>query len=166
MTQHVRSPRSGPYIDQVDASGPQWIEIRPVFDSVPHTRHLVCGLLAPAEPDFIDNAELVTCELVTNAIRCVRTLSAPPYGVDPAVLLAVERHPRWVHLRVRDPYPQALPVRRQPDATDTSGRGLLISEAVADHFWVEVGHAYKTVHAVLAEQGVVLSEEEIARLRG
>ncbi|WP_433172442.1 ATP-binding protein [Actinoallomurus sp. CA-150999] len=118
--------------------------------------------LTPADPDFVYNVELVTSELVTNAIRCVRTLEEPASSVEPGIWLAVEAHARWARLRVRDPYPGVLPTKKQPDPTDTNGRGMLISEAVADLVWVEVGDMDKVVHAVLAKPGVTLTPAEIA----
>ncbi|MEV0402120.1 ATP-binding protein [Actinoallomurus sp. NPDC050550] len=162
MTQYVPgAPRDIERV-HVQPLGPAWVEIQPVPEAVADARRMVRGRLGPADPDFVYNVELVTSELVTNAVRCVRTLEAPSLGVEPGIWLAVEAHARWARLRVRDPYPGVLPTKKQPDLTDTNGRGMLISEAVADLVWVEVGGADKVVHAVLAKPGVTLTPAEIA----
>jgi anti-sigma regulatory factor (Ser/Thr protein kinase) len=143
--------------------GGDWIEIEPVPEAVAHARRTVRERLTHADPDFVYNVELVTSELVTNAIRCVRALEAPPsHGPEPAVWIAIVVCPRWAHLRVRDSCPGALPHKKQPAPTDVNGRGMLISEAVADLLWVEPGGDDKVVHAVLAKPGTTLSRSEVA----
>ncbi|MCO6010701.1 ATP-binding protein [Actinoallomurus purpureus] len=162
MTQHLPSPKRPGRVAYVYAPGPDWVEIQPMPEAVAQVRHIVRRRLTHADPDFVYNVELVTSELVTNAIRCVRTLEAPASGVEPGIWFAIEAHGRWTRLRVRDPYPDVLPTKKEPDPTETNGRGMLISEAVADLVWVEVGDVDKVVHAVLAKPGVTLSPAEIA----
>ncbi|MEV5710332.1 hypothetical protein [Actinoallomurus sp. NPDC052274] len=99
---------------------------------------------------------------LTNAITCVRALGAPSSQADPGVWIGIKTHARWIHLRVRDPYPGALPEERRPDPMDTSGRGVLISMAVADFLWAEVSDTGKVVHAVFAKPGVSLSRADVA----
>ncbi|MEV5751146.1 ATP-binding protein [Actinoallomurus sp. NPDC052308] len=146
----------------VQRSGLTWAEIAPMPSAVADARRRVRDRLAPADPDFVYDVELVTSELVTNAINCVGTLGAPSSQVDPGIWLGIEIRARWIHLRVRDPYPGALPKKRQPDPMDTSGRGVLISATVADYLWAEVSDTDKVVHAVLTKPGVSLSRADAA----
>ncbi|MCO5994275.1 ATP-binding protein [Actinoallomurus rhizosphaericola] len=164
MTQCVPSPRRSSQIAKVCVPGPGWTRIPPLPSAVAEARRLVRDRLGSADPDFVYDVELVTSELVTNALTCVRTLGAPRSQVDPGIWLGVETRTRWTHLRVRDPYPGALPRRRRPDPMDTSGRGVLISAAVADHLWAEVSEIDKIVHAVLVKPGATLSRADIAGL--
>jgi Histidine kinase-like ATPase domain len=162
MTQCVPSPRRRGHVARPHDPRLHWIQIMPMSSAVAEARNLVRELLAAADSDHIYNVQLVTSELVTNAIRLVQTLVAPPCSVDPAILLAIETHTRWTHLRVRDPYPKSLPMKRRPDASEESGRGVLISEVVADYVWVEVSTMDKVVHAVLTKPGVTLSQSDVA----
>lgn len=166
MAQYVPSPGKPRNVARVYASGPAWVEITPVPEAVAHTRRMVRGWLASSHPEFIYNAELVTSELVTNAIKCVRASEAPRAGIAPAIWFHIETQVRWIHLRIRDPYPGTLPMKKDPDLTETSGRGVLISETIADYLWVEVSSVDKVVHAVLVKPGVTLTEAEISRLGG
>jgi hypothetical protein len=161
MTRCVPSAKRQCQVAPVYVPDPDWTEIRPMPSAVADVRRMVRERLTPADPDFIYNVKLVASELVTNAIKCVRTSEMLPSHVDPAIWLAIETQARWAHLRVGDPYPKALPMKRQPDAMDTSGRGVLISEVVADQVWVEVSNLYKVVHAVITKPGVTLSKVEI-----
>lgn len=134
----------------------------PMPSAVADARHAVRERLRQADPDHRYNVQLVTSELVTNALRLVRTQEAPSSSVDPGIRLAIETAPRWTHLQVRDPYPKVLPMKRQPEDMEESGRGVFISEAVADYVWVEVSSTDKVVHAILTKPGVTLSKDDTA----
>ncbi|MEV5749443.1 ATP-binding protein [Actinoallomurus sp. NPDC052308] len=162
MTRCVPSPRRPGHIAQGYVSGSNRIEIMPMSSAVADACRAVRDRLVQADPDFTYNVQLVASELATNAIRLVRTQEAPSPRVDPGIWLALEAWARWTHLRVRDAYPSVLPTKRRPDHTEVSGRGVLISESVADYLWVEVSDTDKVVHAVLAMPGVVLSRDDVA----
>ncbi len=94
----------------------------PVSASVPVARALVAGACRRWElPGLLSAAELVTSELVGNAVVHAGT------PVD----LTVTRWSRFLHLAVRD-YDQHRPRRvGTSGAIESSGRGLVIVDAVA-----------------------------------
>ena len=71
--------------------------------------------------DQIDQAVLVTSELVTNAVIHART----------ELRLLVELRDDQLHLAVQDASPHLLHLATPPDALDGGGRGLLLVEAFA-----------------------------------
>ena len=77
-------------------------------------------------PELMQDATLLTSELVSNAIR---------YG-RPPVTLAIERAPDQLTVSVRDTAP-ALPVLTSVGPEVERGRGLQIVASVADHWGVE-----------------------------
>ncbi|MFJ1752722.1 ATP-binding protein [Kitasatospora sp. NPDC088134] len=79
-------------------------------------------------PELADTAELLASELVTNAL--VHT------GKD-AVLDAVLTGEQRLRVEVRD-RTSHLPGRRHPGEDATSGRGLLLVEALADDWGVQL----------------------------
>ncbi|MFJ5231824.1 ATP-binding protein [Kitasatospora sp. NPDC088391] len=79
-------------------------------------------------PELADTAELLTSELVTNAL--VHT------GKD-AVLDAVLTGEQRLRVEVRD-RTSSLPGRRNPGEDATNGRGLLLVEALADDWGVQL----------------------------
>lgn len=89
-------------------------------------RESFLALVPDASADYVDTVELVTCEIVTNAIR---------YGTEPgdSIRLTLDiDHVRSV-VEVQDP------VRRRPHPRPESeerdrGRGLIILEALC-HVW-------------------------------
>jgi anti-sigma regulatory factor (Ser/Thr protein kinase) len=121
-------------------------------------------VLSGCDSGYIDDAEVVTSELVTNSVKCAQAQGDPPKHVVPGIFLGVQALKRYVHLHVRDPYP-VLPLKREAAETDTSGRGLFIVEALTVALWVDPRTYDKTVHAVVAKPGVVLTEDELDRLR-
>ncbi|MGW4382798.1 ATP-binding protein [Kitasatospora sp. NPDC004531] len=79
-------------------------------------------------PELADTAELLASELVTNAL--VHTGKGAEFDAQ----LTVEQRLRVeVHDRT-----SSLPGRRQPDDDATSGRGLLLVEALADDWGVQL----------------------------
>jgi anti-sigma regulatory factor (Ser/Thr protein kinase) len=136
----------------------------PSSDLVPEARQFTRQVLAGCDSGFIDDAEVVTSELVTNSLKYAQAHGDPPKHVVPGIWLGVQPLKRYLHLHVRDPYPVA-PVRRIAAETDTSGRGLFIVEALTVAYWVDPRTYDKTMHAVIAKPGVVLTEDELDRLR-
>lgn len=141
-----------------------WLRLEPSRDLVPKARRFSRRALTGCDEGYVDDAELVTSELVTNAVRYAQEHGDPPRQVVPGIWLGVQALKRYVHLLVRDPYP-APPVRRVATEEDTSGRGLLIVEMLTAAYWVDSRAFDKTVHAVVAKPGVVLTEAELDRLR-
>ncbi|MFF0295828.1 ATP-binding protein [Kitasatospora sp. NPDC004615] len=79
-------------------------------------------------PELADTAELLTSELVTNAL--VHTGKGAEFDAQFTAeqRLRVEVHDRTSH----------LPGRRHPNEDATSGRGLLLVEALADDWGVQL----------------------------
>lgn len=77
------------------------------------------------EPNVADRLSLVTSELVTNAV-----LHA---GTDLEVSLVIDGAEVW--LEVTD-HASGLPDRTRSEATGTSGRGLVLVDAVVDDWGV------------------------------
>lgn len=143
---------------------PFWLRMAPRPELVPEARQFTRRLLSGCDEDYIDDAEVVTSELVTNAIRYALMAGEPPKHVVPDIWLGVQTLKRYVHLYVRDPYP-VPPVKRTAADTDTSGRGLFIVEALTASYWVDPRTYDKTVHAVIAKPGVLLTEADLDLLR-
>lgn len=113
------------------------LALPPVTSSVPEARLFVDRAL-PATC-WADEVTLLVSELASNAVRHART----PFTVS--VACDGER----VRVEVEDQDP-TLPVRRRPDADAVTGRGLLIVDALAHHWGVEVTDAGKAVWVELA----------------
>ncbi|RMB83635.1 ATP-binding protein [Streptomyces shenzhenensis] len=95
--------------------------------------------LPDASAEYIDAVELVTCELVTNAIR---------YGTTPGHLLRVEIGVQDTRTRVE----VEDPVRRRPQPGPEShenegGRGLIILDALCADWGVTDAQSGKKVWA-------------------
>ncbi|MFG3233676.1 ATP-binding protein [Streptomyces antibioticus] len=98
----------------------------------------------PAE--LVADVELVTCELVTNAIRHSGAHNPKEPG---HCRLALERPtPDTVRIEVTDRSP-ARPVKREPGESETGGRGLALVEALALDWGVTLRPVGKSVWAVL-----------------
>lgn len=102
-----------------------------------HSRLLIAewGLAESAE-----TAELVTSELVTNAVKASRGLTGSRYRGQwragrPPVRLWVMSDRRQVLIQVWDGHDE-LPEKRQPTADDEHGRGLFIVAAVCAQYGV------------------------------
>jgi two-component sensor histidine kinase len=91
-------------------------------------RAFVLEVLADCPESVVTTAELLTSELVTNAV----THGAPP------IHLAVKVDPGVVTVSVTDGSSEP-PVMRDLHATDSHGRGLRIVEALASQ-WGHTGH--------------------------
>jgi len=92
--------------------------------------------------DATDVAESLASELVTNAIRHAQD------GTSVVVLLMYAAG--TLRLEVRDRDPLNLPLVRNAGPLDTTGRGLLLVEALADHWGVRVTDTGKSVWCELA----------------
>ena len=90
-------------------------------------RHFVTGVLERAGADGrLDDAELLTSELVANAVLHART----------AFRVSVDLDGDRLRVEVHDASDDA-PVRRDPGPRATGGRGVLIVDALADRWGVE-----------------------------
>jgi len=92
--------------------------------AVPAGRELVRAMLEECGLErLIDDAMLITAELVGNAIR---------HGEDVVLLLYVDRE-RKLNVQVWDPGP-GEPKVGAPEELDEGGRGLMLVEALADEW--------------------------------
>ena len=113
------------------------------FDGTPASaraaRRFVAGALAPwGLEDAESHLELLTSEVVTNAVRHART---------PHHLVVACEGPQ-VRVEVRDGSAVRPTARRaRPDAA--AGRGLMIVEALAERWRIEEGGSGKSVWFVL-----------------
>ena len=87
--------------------------------------------------DAAEPAEQLVSELVTNAIRHAQD------GASVAVLLMCAAGK--VRIEVRDHDPLNLPLVKNPGPLDPSGHGLVLVEALADHWGVRVTDSGKSV---------------------
>ncbi|MBH1934426.1 ATP-binding protein [Streptomyces sp. AV19] len=89
----------------------------------------------------IDDALTVVNELLANVVTHVP---------DRRCTLRVERRTRALHIRVRDAH-RALPVRRDPSADATTGRGLALVGALTGERWhvVPTPDGGKEIHCLL-----------------
>jgi anti-sigma regulatory factor (Ser/Thr protein kinase) len=85
--------------------------------------------------------EQLISELVTNSIEHAN-------GVSVTVLLVYAA--QTLRIEVRDNDSGNLPVLKDPELADTDGRGLIIVEALADHWGVRVTDTGKSVWCDLA----------------
>ncbi|MDQ2750584.1 MAG: ATP-binding protein [Actinomycetota bacterium] len=117
-------------------------------------RHFVgtalVGLLAPlGQTDTLADAELVVSELVTNSVRSGAA----------AVRVGVELHHGELELDVADDGP-GWPTLASVDMHQANGRGLILVDALADHWQVEPiesgGKRVRVVLAVAAELTTLL----------
>jgi hypothetical protein len=90
----------------------------------------------------LENTLLVVSELVTNAVK-----------QQDVFWFAIGRHDGAVLIEVTDTSP-GCPKIKEPDATDTSGRGLLIVDALSDEWGVRYENdGRKTVWAGIGRTG-------------
>ncbi|MCX4234448.1 MULTISPECIES: ATP-binding protein [Streptomyces] len=121
--------------------------------------HAVLGEWA-VDQDVLHTAELLLSELVTNALR-----AHAPSGRQVGVRIARSTAEGLLRLQVSDESP-GRPEVRTPGDDETSGRGLLLVEALAHRWGVEEHEAGtgKTVWAELKAPDLVAepAEREIA----
>jgi anti-sigma regulatory factor (Ser/Thr protein kinase) len=104
-------------------------------------RHVVADAVRSwgHEQLLVADAELVACELATNAILHART----PFRVS------VQRYGQVVRIAVQD-RATALPAMHEPGPTAVGGRGMHLIAAISRRWGVEVTAHGKTVWAELA----------------
>ncbi|GAA1396328.1 hypothetical protein GCM10009639_32320 [Kitasatospora putterlickiae] len=95
-------------------------------------------------PELADTAELLTSELVTNALR---------HTGQGAVFDAVLTGDQRLRVEVHDGAARLPGRRRDPDMYATSGRGLLLVEALADSWGVQLRGDGKVTWFELATVG-------------
>ena len=97
--------------------------------------------------DFAEDAEIITSELVANAVQHACQDDSKTIGV----ILTHAGTPSAVTVAVSDSSPQ-VPVRRDTPAGSEQGRGLQIIEALSAHWGWRRGGSGKVVFAVLARE--------------
>lgn len=93
--------------------------------SVTEARRYVAEVIGRVPPDVEDAVSIVVSELATNCVRHAGT----DFTVD------VVRTPTHVRVEVADSGDGA-PIVRSPEATESSGRGLLLVRELADDWGV------------------------------
>jgi anti-sigma regulatory factor (Ser/Thr protein kinase) len=117
-------------------------------ESVPIARlHVRTALGCHGLGEYADDAEIITSELVTNAIQHGSNDGTGPI----AVTLARVLHPAAVTVVVSDSSSQG-PIRRDTPADSDHGRGLQIVEALSAHWGWRQEDGGKAVFAVLARE--------------
>jgi anti-sigma regulatory factor (Ser/Thr protein kinase) len=97
--------------------------------------------------EYADEAEIITSELVTNAIQHVANDPADTIGV----ILARVWYPVAVAVIVSDSSREG-PIRRETSATSERGRGLHIVEALSAHWGWHLQPGGKVIFAVIARE--------------
>ncbi len=117
-------------------------------ESVPVARlHVRTALGFHGLGEYADDAEIITAELVANAVQHVRGDGTETIGVT----LAHARSPAAVTVVVSDSSPEG-PIRRDTPADGEQGRGLQIVEALSAHWGWRQEEGGKAVFAVLARE--------------
>jgi anti-sigma regulatory factor (Ser/Thr protein kinase) len=117
-------------------------------ESVPVARwHVRDALASHGLGEYAADAEIITSELVTNAVQHVRGKGAETIGVS----LTHAGSPAVVTVVVSDSSPEG-PVRRDAPADSDQGRGLQIVEALSAHWGWRREDGGKAVFAVLARE--------------
>ena len=109
--------------------------------------HVRTALSLHALADYAEDAEIITSELVANAVQHVRDGGAEMIGVT----LARSSNPPTVTVVVSDSSSDG-PVPRDPSAGSERGRGLQIVEALSAHWGWRQEEDGKAVFAVLARE--------------
>jgi anti-sigma regulatory factor (Ser/Thr protein kinase) len=118
-------------------------------ESVPIARRRVRAALGfHGLGEFTEDAEVITAELVANAVQHACEDGTKAIGV----ILTHAGAPAAVTVAVSDSSPQ-VPVRRDTPAGSEQGRGLQIVEALSVHWGWRCGGGGKVVFAVLAREG-------------
>ncbi|MEV4340624.1 SpoIIE family protein phosphatase [Streptomyces sp. NPDC049590] len=122
----------------MDSSSPSGVLIRrfpPETRSAPLARRFVRSALQGVAPEVVDTAELLTSELVTNAVLHART----------EVEVRVGSHEGQVRVRVGDDRPDRPLVPRDPRPYAGVGRGLAVVEELASSHGAHIWEGHKTV---------------------
>ncbi len=109
--------------------------------------HVRAALGAHGLGEYADDAEIITSELVTNAVQYVCDDGTETIGVT----LARTWNPAGVTVTVSDSSPQG-PARRETSADGERGRGLQIVEALSAHWGWRPEGGGKAIFAVLARE--------------
>jgi anti-sigma regulatory factor (Ser/Thr protein kinase) len=123
-----------------------------VFASIPESvriarLHVRAALGFHGLGEYADDAEIITSELVTNAVQHVRDDGTGTIVVTLARVL----NPAAVTVVVSDSSSQG-PIRRDTSADSDRGRGLQIVEALSAHWGWRQEDGGKAVFAVLARE--------------
>ncbi len=140
-----------------------FLALRDRSDSIRRVRTFV-GAAVFGLPYAVDEIELVAVELVTNAIRAVRTLGPLPYDVWP-IGLEITATARFAHLIVTDIDHRPIGGVNEGGRLSESGRGLGIVDWYATARWVVYEERRKAVHVVIAAPGVTPTPVELDALR-
>ena len=117
-------------------------------ESVPTARRRVRAALGSRGlGEFTEDAEIITSELVANAVQHACQDGTKTIGV----ILTHAGTPAAVTVAVSDSSPQ-VPVRRDTPVSGEQGRGLQIVEALSVHWGWRRGGGGKVVFAVLARE--------------
>jgi serine/threonine-protein kinase RsbW len=116
--------------------------------SVPVARfHIRAALGFHQLEEYADDLEVITAELVTNAIQHVRGDGTGTVGVT----LARTRNPEAVTVVVTDSSQEGPMTRKAPDGSER-GRGLRIVDELSDCWGWNPEDGGKAVYAVLMKQ--------------
>jgi anti-sigma regulatory factor (Ser/Thr protein kinase) len=119
-----------------------------IFESVRIARfHVRAALSFHRLNEYADDAEIITSELVTNAIHHVADDPAETIGVTVARVW----YPVAVAVIVSDSSKEG-PIRRETSATSERGRGLEIVEALSVHWGWHTEPDGKAIFAVIARE--------------
>jgi anti-sigma regulatory factor (Ser/Thr protein kinase) len=97
--------------------------------------------------EYADDAEIITSELVTNAVQHARDNGTGTIGVT----LARVWNPAAVTVVVSDSSPEG-PIRRDTPAESLRGRGLQIVEALSAHWGWHQQEGGKVIFATIARE--------------
>ncbi len=123
------------------------------------------GLLGGKTGVFAETAEFTgEAELVTNAVRAVRTLGPLPSGLWP-VGVEITATPRFVHVAVTDIDHRPIGGANEGGRLADNGRGLSIVDALAAMRWVVYDEHRKAAHVLIAAPGVTFTPAELHELR-
>ncbi|MEV1049681.1 ATP-binding protein [Streptomyces sp. NPDC049887] len=108
------------------------------FPASPSVVSRARALARALDPELREDVEIVTSELVSNAIRHADTAT---------VTVELLSTSEGVHVEVSDQDAAHLPHSVEPESTETSGRGLQIVACLCSHLHCTTGPAGKTVCA-------------------
>jgi anti-sigma regulatory factor (Ser/Thr protein kinase) len=131
-------------------SGPRLIAfvLPSIPKSVPVARfHVRAALGFHGLGEYANDAEAITSELVTNAVRHVCDDGTETIGIT----LARAGSPATVTIVVSDSSPEG-PIRRDTPADSEQGRGLQIVEALSAHWGWRQQDGGKAIFATLAPE--------------